>query len=60
MLMHCFVITNKYMVHRPGDYGSMVNEVVGTGDWEEERGRGREKEERRDETHALTSSYLIF
>jgi hypothetical protein len=25
---------------RPGDYGSMVNEVVGTGDWEESSGLG--------------------
>lgn len=24
----------------PGDYGSMVNEVVGTGDWEDERSLG--------------------
>jgi magnesium chelatase subunit H len=25
---------------RPGDYGSMVNEVVGTGDWEDSRSLG--------------------
>ena len=28
------------LVRRPGDYGSMVNEVVGTGDWESSESLG--------------------
>ena len=39
--MNC-VASNKrvFRVIRPGDYGSMVNEVVGTGDWDDSESLG--------------------
>jgi cobalamin biosynthesis Mg chelatase CobN len=27
----------RYSLYRPGDYGSMVNEVVSTGEWDDSR-----------------------
>jgi hypothetical protein len=43
---------------RPGDYGSMVNEVVGTGDWDESSSLGEVRYTYAWSTRALRPSVI--